>query len=352
MAFAVSYFPYTLTPMANIGPFTYADGTTYLGILEGMRKWLNESLVPDINGAMAGNIAEFQAGIANAEQAYTDFLANTTFQLAALNDAGVAANVAATSATRTALITLIESLAVLPAQLDALAAAKVGDAASATRIALDARYTTTTALTALANATVPLTQRGAVNGVATLDGTGKVPEAQLTAGSLSGTYSARPAANTVRDGVTYYSTDTAETYRNTAGSWQLVGKGGFLGSAALSVGFETNSTTLVDVSGLAVTFIAGNGPVKITFSGEADNTVNGGKVIGVVYVGSEDSGHINVPIDVANTPRDFTRVYTKTGLTPGGVYTAKVKIMASAVGGYAKLTGNTYTPTLLLVESL
>ena len=60
-------FPTVITPLSNISPFTYRDGFTYLEILEKMRQWLNDTLVPDVNAGINNAIAEFQKGIENAE---------------------------------------------------------------------------------------------------------------------------------------------------------------------------------------------------------------------------------------------------------------------------------------------
>lgn len=56
-----------MTPMTNISPLSYRDGTTYLHALEKLKQWLNQSLVPEFNDGIANAIAEFQAGLGNAE---------------------------------------------------------------------------------------------------------------------------------------------------------------------------------------------------------------------------------------------------------------------------------------------
>lgn len=60
-------FPYEIGALTNISPLTYRDGHTYLEILEKLRRWLNETLVPDFNAGIDNAIDEFQKGIANAE---------------------------------------------------------------------------------------------------------------------------------------------------------------------------------------------------------------------------------------------------------------------------------------------
>lgn len=353
MVNAVGYFPYTMTPMNNITAPSYRDGLTYTRQLEQLKDWLNTVVIDGVNNQYADAIAQFQAGIANAEQAYLDFINNSVTELAGLNDASIAAltdNPA--SATSIALNEFIAAAAVLPGQLDALTAAGVLDVDSDVRAALDGRYATSTALSDAAAALLPATARGAANGVASLDAAGKVPAGQVPAPTDAGTLVARPAAAGLVDGALYYATDTGETYRNDNGAWALVGKGGFLGSAKLATTFETSAIELTDVPGLAVTFVAGSGPVKITFSGEANSTVTNGRVVGAVYVGTSDIGHINVTVETADVGRDFTRVYLPSGLIPGEIYTARVRIMAHYLtGGFAKLSGVPENQTLLMVEA-
>lgn len=61
-------FPIQMSPLSNVTPFTYRDGQTFQEKLELMRVWLNSSLVPDTDAAIANAIDEFQTGITNAEQ--------------------------------------------------------------------------------------------------------------------------------------------------------------------------------------------------------------------------------------------------------------------------------------------
>lgn len=45
----VGDFPRSTRPFSNVQPFTYRDGSTYLEILEGLRSWLRDTLVPHLN---------------------------------------------------------------------------------------------------------------------------------------------------------------------------------------------------------------------------------------------------------------------------------------------------------------
>ena len=114
-------FPYRITPMANIGAFTYADGATYLSVLEEMRAWLNGTLLPAVNTGNDGVTAQYQAGIDNAEATVTAaktewdtrfaaFMADLETEITALNDAAVAGMVTnPVTATGTAIRALLNS---------------------------------------------------------------------------------------------------------------------------------------------------------------------------------------------------------------------------------------------------
>lgn len=63
---AIMPFPYRLTPLTNLAPFTYREGETYLSTLERLRVYVLE-LIPEFNSELTLIIADFQAGIANVE---------------------------------------------------------------------------------------------------------------------------------------------------------------------------------------------------------------------------------------------------------------------------------------------
>ena len=121
MVTALVPFPYIIQPVANIAPFTYADGATYLTILQTMQDWLNKTLVPAVNDAYADALAQAQNGVGNAEATvaaakldwdtrYDALMADLSAQIAVLNDGTVAGMVTnASSTTGAALRTLIGS---------------------------------------------------------------------------------------------------------------------------------------------------------------------------------------------------------------------------------------------------
>lgn len=345
----LSAFPVLMSPVTNISPLTYRDASTFLEQLTQLSEWLEETLVPETNTALANAVTEMQAAISNAENTTTaalqewngrfdQYSADLSAQVAAVQDAAVKVMVEnAAGPTGTAIRALIPDLTPLNTSM--------------TQAETDID-TLQTDVTELETGKVAVTEKGAANGVATLDAGSKIPNTQLPAPSGSGNLSARPAADTVPEGFTYYALDTRETYRRNGAAWVSVGKGGRLGSASIVTTFETTSTALVDVTGLAVTFTAGSGIAKITLSGEASQTVNDGSVILVIEVNGEDSGHVPITFPTANTSSAFTRVVEKTTLIAGNVYTAKVKMLVGAAGGFGKLNGETYNPVTLLVESV
>jgi hypothetical protein len=109
--------------------------------------------------------------------------------------------------------------------------------------------------------------KAAANGVASLGSDGKVPTAQLPppqlGNSLTGTYAARPAASAASAGTIYYATDTMESYRSNGSAWAVISAGSELGSAELRTYTALNSNgAWMDLPGMAVTFTAGERPIK------------------------------------------------------------------------------------------
>lgn len=89
-------FPYEMAGITQITPFTVRDGVTYLRVLEQLRNYV-VTLVPEFDSKMDEIIAEFQAGIVNAENTivgqtnkwddlFNAFMENVIAELEALND--------------------------------------------------------------------------------------------------------------------------------------------------------------------------------------------------------------------------------------------------------------------------
>lgn len=150
--------------------------------------------------------------------------------------------------------------------------------------------------------------------------------------SLTGTYAARPAANTVSAGTFYIPSDVPEQYRSNATVWSVVGSGGSeIGYTELtSSPAGTTSTTPVDVPGLTTTFVVGERPIIIRFDAFMRN----------ITAGAYCWGHLVLDGTVKRT---FGGVYTAftgvgtgvriAGLTPGSTHTAKIQYSAPAGGG-------------------
>lgn len=94
-------FPYMMPELTQITPFSYRDGMTYAKMVEGLRHYINQFIVPEFNSKMEEIITEFQAGITNAENTiiqtkgdwqglFDAFMANFEAEILALNDVGFA----------------------------------------------------------------------------------------------------------------------------------------------------------------------------------------------------------------------------------------------------------------------
>lgn len=194
---------------------------------------------------------------------------------------------------------------------------------------------------------------GVPNGIASLDSAGKVPSAAVPGiGQLNqvGTFSARPAANTVAVGVTYYTTDTLEVYRSDGTVWASMGPGGNnLGNTTLSTSFQTTSTTAVDVTGFTVTFTAGARPVEIILDCNLANLTaakysTATIVLDGVTVQTIESFHGTAGKWLTHSKRAI-----KTGLTPGTTHVAKVQLKAES-SSTALIDGSATCPSLLTVQ--
>ena len=60
-------FPFFMEPLTPIQPLSYRDGMTYAKLVEGLRVYLNQFIVPEFNSKLDEVLAEFQKGIENAE---------------------------------------------------------------------------------------------------------------------------------------------------------------------------------------------------------------------------------------------------------------------------------------------
>lgn len=90
-------FPFFMEPLTQITPFSYRDGMTYAKMVEGLRLYLNQFIVPSFNEKMDEIIEEFQEGIKNSEDSviatkeewhnlFVAFMDDVVAQLQVLND--------------------------------------------------------------------------------------------------------------------------------------------------------------------------------------------------------------------------------------------------------------------------
>ncbi|QXG07818.1 tail related protein [Curtobacterium phage Reje] len=60
----LGWFPYRLKPYNNIQPFVFRDGLTYLEVLESLRNWLYDQLVPYVDSTVAEYVEAYNGAIA------------------------------------------------------------------------------------------------------------------------------------------------------------------------------------------------------------------------------------------------------------------------------------------------
>ncbi|WP_030147673.1 hypothetical protein [Mycetocola saprophilus] len=171
--------------------------------------------------------------------------------------------------------------------------------------------------------------------------------------SLSGTYAARPAANSVPAATIYYPTNVPETYRSDGSVWSVVGAGGNeLGYAQLTSQFNTASTTPVDVPGLTVTFVVGERPIMLRLDADmASQGPNGTAVAHIILDGVRLAGPgLNAP--PADRWVTISRGVRKGGLVPGSTHVAKIQLQSAATTYSARITGDSTNPASLSVVTL
>lgn len=93
----ITSFPYTMGPLTQITPFSYRDGLTYARMVEDLRTYLNQFVIPALNSQLEEIFADFITGIENAENTiiaereewqrlFDAFMGDLTGRLEALND--------------------------------------------------------------------------------------------------------------------------------------------------------------------------------------------------------------------------------------------------------------------------
>lgn len=364
-----TYPPY-IPALTNTVAFTYRDGTSYLEELQGLVDYINASLVPQVDSKLAGILAQLNTALTTATThidataatwttQHNAYMVNVNASLMALNDHAAATLINTPASEMAVALTALFGSKTIQDSLNTLTT--TGRLSSGT---LDGRFTgiqtlvdalntlvgsgrlSTAALDGRFALAIPLTQRAAANGVATLGADSLVPGAQLPAPSGRGTYLARPAATTVKAGFTYNAYDVLETYYSDGTSWFLISHGGVFGSVQLGDKFDTAnygpSVGGADVPGMAVTFTAGTQRVKATLSADLSNTfANAETTAGLMLNGSFFGFYLNSWSDAVDSKwRSHTKTMLLPVLTPGSVNTVKVQLWTAInSGGHALMDG-------------
>lgn len=359
-----------IAPLTNVTPFTYRDGTTYLEVLQGLVDYVNTSLVGQVDDQLTGIITQLNTSLTAATThfdttagtwttQFNAYMVNVNASLQALNDHAMATLInAPASETAVALAALYGSKTVQDGitaltTTGRLSSATLAGQFSTIQTQVDTLNTlvgtgrlSSTTLDGRFNALIPLTQKGAASGVATLGGDSLVPSVQLPAPSGRGTYLSRPAANTVRAGFTYNAYDVLETYYSDGTSWFLISHGGVFGSVQNGTKFDTGnygpSVGGADVPGMAVTFTAGTQRVKATLAADLSNTfANAMTTAGLMLNGSFFGFFVNSWSDAIDSKwRSHTKSMLLPPLTAGSVNTVKVQLWTAInSGGHALMDG-------------
>ncbi len=167
---------------------------------------------------------------------------------------------------------------------------------------------------------------------------------KVAASSLSGTYAARPAANTVQVGTLYYCTNVPEAYRSSGTAWQVVQSGGNMLGFATGAGQSTQSTGFVAVTGCTATFVAGVRPVKIEFQCESATSIAEAIATYQIRLGAgvlAQAVSRGIGADEWRTLQKFAVIDS---FTPGQTYTVNVMMSSSYNLSWARVQ----TPQLLV----
>lgn len=156
--------------------------------------------------------------------------------------------------------------------------------------------------------------------------------------NLLGTYAARPAANTVKVGALYYASDTLECYRSNGSAWSLFGRGGAeLGHAERTTPFTTGSNPFVDVPGLAVDYVAGEGPAFVSFGATGKMSAAGPTGVVGIFVDGTQMAQILYTNSTYLTMSMGVRV---SGKTPGATVQVRVRARQTGSGTSFDLIGD------------
>lgn len=168
--------------------------------------------------------------------------------------------------------------------------------------------------------------------------------------SLTGTYSARPAANAVPAGTTYLATNIPEQYRSTGAAWVVVGAGGSeIAYAETVANFTTTSVAAVDVTGLSVTFVAGERPIVLRFDGVLGSSDPASGAFGLLLLDG-----VQVASAGSREPGGFratSRSRRVAGLVPGSTHVAKIAARSEVAGATTTVYGGATNVSSITVET-
>ena len=178
--------------------------------------------------------------------------------------------------------------------------------------------------------------------------------AAVAAGSLIGTYAARPLASAVPSGTIYYTTNVPEQYRSNGAAWVVTGSGGNeLGYAESTAMFSTTSTVAVDVTGMTVAFVAGERPVLVILRADLAHSTGTETATAQIVVNSVVRARcVTFPAAAADMWGTHHREARVSGLTPGVTYTAKIQVFSSVGTSTARIVGDVTNPMSISVVTL
>lgn len=167
--------------------------------------------------------------------------------------------------------------------------------------------------------------------------------------NLYGTYSARPAATSVKIGAIYYASDTMESYRSTGSAWALVGRGGAeLGHAERTTAYSTTSDVFADVPGLAVDFVAGEGSAFASFGATGKTSSSSTPGVGAIFVDGVQFAQILYTYNNFLTMSTGVRI---SGKTPGSTVAVRIRARVAGVGPTFDIFGDPTDRCFLRVVS-
>lgn len=130
----ITGFPLTPYPYSNIQPFTYRDGETYLSLVERLRQYVRDTIVPHVDESIAALLEAWSAEVLALTEAVNTAL---DVQSEQVNTALAAQMAEVTEALNAAIASIINSTI---AVTDPVTLAIISDVNSATRLLLDSLY--------------------------------------------------------------------------------------------------------------------------------------------------------------------------------------------------------------------